>query len=76
MEEFLEEHGFQRRDNLMEATFTSEDSTYLADGLGIDWEYDTLLVQVNLDTEDVVIMTDLDVFEDVTYDELQAALEG
>lgn len=76
MEEFLQEHGFQKRDNLMEATFTPEDSTYLADGLGIDWEYDSLLVQVNLDTEGVVIMTDNDVFEDVAYDELQAALEG
>lgn len=67
MEEFLKEHGFEYNsndENLMEAKW--DDSSYLADGLGID----TLLVQVNLDTKEVVIMTDGD------YSELQAALEG
>lgn len=68
MEEFLKEHGFEYNsndENLMEAKWDEDDS------LGIDWEYDTLLVQVNLDTKEVVIMTD-----DVDYSELQAALEG
>lgn len=79
MEEFLKEHGFEYNsndENLMEAKWDEDDSSYLADGLGIDWEYDTLLVQVNLDTREVVIMTDGEVFDDVDYSELQAALEG
>lgn len=79
MEEFLKEHGFEcnsNDENLMEAKWDEDDSFYLADGLGIDWEYDTLLVQVNLDTKEVVIMTDGEVFDDVDYSELQAALEG
>ena len=79
MEEFLKEHGFEYNsndENLMEAKWDEDDSSYLADGLGIDWEYDTLLVQVNLDTKEVVIMADGDVFDDVDYSELQAALEG
>lgn len=79
MEEFLKEHGFEYNsndENLMEAKWGEDDSFYLADGLGIDWEYDTLLVQVNLDTKEVVIMTDGEVFDDVDYSELQAALEG
>ena len=79
MQEFLKEHGFEQNsndENLMEAKWDEDDSYYLADGLGIDWEYDTLLVQVNLDTKEVVIMTDGEVFDDVDYSELQAALEG
>ena len=79
MEEFLKEHGFaynSNDENLMEAKWGEDDSSYLADGLGIDWEYATLLVQVNLDTKEVVIMTDGEVFDDVDYSELQAALEG
>ena len=78
MEEFLKEHGFEYNsndENLMEAKWDEDDSPYLADGLGIDWEYDTLLVKVNLDTKEVVIMTDGEVFDDVDYSELQAALE-
>lgn len=52
MEEFLKEHGFEYNsndENLMEAKWDEDDSSYLADG---------------------------EVFDDVDYSELQAALEG
>ena len=43
MEEFLKEHGFEYNsndENLMEAKWDEDDSSYLADGLGIDWSSD------------------------------------
>ena len=48
MEEFLKDHGFTFAEDdpdILEAQFTEEESTYLADSLGITDAYDTLIVQ-------------------------------
>lgn len=44
MEEFLKEHGFEYNsndENLMEAKWDEDDSSYLADGLGIRHTFGT-----------------------------------
>ena len=72
MEEFLKDHGFTFAEDdpdILEAQFTEEESTYLADSLGITDAYDTLIVHEGS------IFVDGEVY-DVDASELMAALEG
>lgn len=76
MEEFLREHGFAPADNdptILEASFTEEESTYLADGLGITDEYDLLIVQYDTVNDTVTICID-GAIDTVEPEELREAL--
>jgi len=78
VEEFLKDHGFTFAEDdpdILEAQFTEEESTYLADSLGITDAYDTLIVQYNVATDEGSIFVDGEVY-DVDASELMAALEG
>lgn len=78
MIDFFKEHGFtyaETNEGILEARFNSDDGCYLADGLGIDPDFDELLVQYDTESNKACIMVDGD-FDTVELDDLVAALEG
>lgn len=77
-EEDLRERGFKEEEpGLYTSEWGEEDSTYLADNLGIEEEYETLTIQADTTTGKFTIMLDDDVFDSgADIDELLEALDG
>ena len=77
-EEDLRERGFKEEEpGLYTAEWGEEDSTYLADNLGIEEEYETLTIQADTTTGKFTILLDDDVFDrGADIDELLEALDG
>lgn len=78
MESILREHGFISTPEdpfVLEASFTSEESAYLADALGITDEYETIVIKVDTVDNSVSVYVDgsLDMID---MEELIPALEG
>lgn len=79
MREFFEEHGFTESEddsNVLEASYSYEESAQLSDALGIVDDYDTLTITVDLIEETANVSVDGDVSEIYSLEDIVEALEG
>ena len=62
-------------ESVVEAQFNSDNGCYLADGLGIESSFETLIIQYDADDDTVTLYVDGDI-DIIDYGELVDALEG
>lgn len=62
-------------ESVVEAQFNSDNGCYLADGLGIESSFETLIIQYDADDDTVTLCVDGDI-DIIDYGELVDALEG